>query len=347
VKRYAQWAAFNPVERRGAWCVDFTEDAPAGSYVATLEIPGESALILVAPGARPWTQQDGILTAREIMSPEQAFLNAAILPGWQKFKPTYRWGTIASMDAEAETCTVTLASAVSSAQSLAVNQTTTLRDVPIEYMECGASVFEVGDRVVVQFIGQNWATPKVVGFLDNPRPCNWQCIHLEGPLYFFESRDADVMDAIFSGAAVFEYRLNSSAWATHADDPDAASTTSVIAKATRFFRTPSETEPLGLISTQVFRYAAGDRPPRITVQVSPSGPFPPPRPTESRNIAEIRIRIAGKTVFNVAIRDMGWLGEGVTVGYAKTPGGINLRGFIGSSGTEVLALGYTLTGRDA
>lgn len=45
-----------------------------------------------------------------------------------------------------------------------------LSDVPIEYMNGdNASAFLVDDMVVVQFVGQNWNDPKVVGFEMNPR----------------------------------------------------------------------------------------------------------------------------------------------------------------------------------
>jgi hypothetical protein len=170
-RRVAYWTAFNPIETRQAWCTDFTEDASAGALVATMDIPGESNLIVLAPGCRSPGPADGELTARELMSPAQAYLNAAILPGWQKFKPTYRWGTITAISYSGNTCNVSLFDSRSSAQRLRVNQASTLSDVPIVYGTCNALAFEVGDRVVVQFLGQNWNTPRVVGFVDNPKPC--------------------------------------------------------------------------------------------------------------------------------------------------------------------------------
>lgn len=171
VRRAAYWQAFNPIETRSAWCADLTEDAPAGSYVATVDIPGESNLILIAPGAREWTPSDGELTAREIMSPAQAFLNAAILPGVQKFRPTYRWGTITAINYSTDRCSVSLAPAVSSAQGLGVNLVSSLTNVPVVYSTCNAGAFNVGDRVVVEFVGQSWTSPRVIGFLDNPKAC--------------------------------------------------------------------------------------------------------------------------------------------------------------------------------
>ena len=43
--------------------------------------------------------------------------------------------------------------------------------VPIEYMNCNAWAFAEGDRIVVQFTGQDWAQPKVIGFESDPQPC--------------------------------------------------------------------------------------------------------------------------------------------------------------------------------
>jgi predicted transglutaminase-like cysteine proteinase len=43
--------------------------------------------------------------------------------------------------------------------------------VPIEYMDCGGSVFAVGDNVVVEFTDRDWYDPKVIGFLTNPKEC--------------------------------------------------------------------------------------------------------------------------------------------------------------------------------
>src|SRR5574343_514822 len=156
-------------ETRQAWCADLTEDATGP--VATLEVPGESALILIQPGAPAPTSIHGALMAREVMSPAQAYWNAAVLPGWQKFKPGYRWGTITALDQNADKCTVELAEAKSSAQRMNVNQADTLKNVPIVYMTCNSAAFEVGDRVIVEFQANDWAQPRVIGFVDYPKAC--------------------------------------------------------------------------------------------------------------------------------------------------------------------------------
>ena len=168
-KDLATWTALVLTETVPAWCADLTEDA--SGEVATLEIPGENALVLVAPAAPAPGPTDGVLTAREVQSPEQVFWNAAVLPGWQKWKPTYRRGTITALDVELDTASVTLFDDVSSAQNLGINQQGTLTNVPVQYMTCHADAFEVGDVCVVKFTGQDQSQPKVVGFVDHPKAC--------------------------------------------------------------------------------------------------------------------------------------------------------------------------------
>ena len=166
----AYWAALVLEETVQAWCADLTEGATGA--VATIEVPGENKLVLIAPAAPAPAAADGALMAREVASPEQCFFNAAILPGWQKHMPTYRRGTITAVSLASDKANVALdATDKSSAQGLNINQAETLTDVPVEYMTCNATAFEVGDRCVIKFKDQDWAQPRVVGFVDNPRPC--------------------------------------------------------------------------------------------------------------------------------------------------------------------------------
>ena len=85
--------------------------------------------------------------------------------------PTYRYGTITSIDYGANTCNLDLEAAASSQQNIDVNQGTSLAGVPIEYMYCNAGAFEVDDVVLIEFTNQDYATPKVIGFKSNPKRC--------------------------------------------------------------------------------------------------------------------------------------------------------------------------------
>ena len=181
------WQGIDVEETRQAWCADYTEDA-TGS-VATIDVPGESAQILIAPGAPTPKASDGQLLAREGQSPAQVFWNAAVLPGWQKHMPTFRVGVITAMGPD-EKASVALDEAKSSAQKLGINKVTELDAVPIEYMECNATVFEVGDHVVVRFDERDWSKPKIVGFASNPKACG-------GGFVFRPTND---VTTIYSGA---------------------------------------------------------------------------------------------------------------------------------------------------
>jgi hypothetical protein len=114
---------------------------------------------------------DGALLHPVAQSPWQSFVNLAIHPGWQRHMPTYRWGTALAVYEDRNTIDVQLAPAASSVQGLDINKATVLRQVPVEYMTCNASVFEEDDRVVVKFKGQDWTKPVVIGFLDEPKSC--------------------------------------------------------------------------------------------------------------------------------------------------------------------------------
>ena len=162
----------DPIQQ--AWCADYTEDL-AGE-VATSEIPGEgNTRVIVRPGfegrAVVTPERDGQLFHRPGMTGAQVFLAAALLPGWQKWMPTYRVGTVTAVNQATDTASVSLDNAVSSAQALGVNQSSILTGIPVEYMDCDAFPFEVGDRVLVQFVGQQWSGAKVIGFESNPKEC--------------------------------------------------------------------------------------------------------------------------------------------------------------------------------
>ena len=117
-----------------AWCADLTENLTG--EVATIEVPGERGTVLICPGAESefFPDLDGQLNPAINQTPEQCFWNLAMLPGWQKWMPTYRFGTITALDTVNDTCSVTVDAIKSSQQSLNIDQVTSLSGVPVEYM---------------------------------------------------------------------------------------------------------------------------------------------------------------------------------------------------------------------
>lgn len=155
------------VESRTVWCVDYST-ALTGS-VGTIEINGEADAINIMPGGATGA---GLLQHPLAMTPSGVFVNSAKLPAWQKWMPTYRAGVITSISGN--TCNVALDAALSSAQSIDINQADALTNVTIKYMTCDGLIFQVGDHVVVQFVGQSQSSPKIVGFVSNPRMGGWK-----------------------------------------------------------------------------------------------------------------------------------------------------------------------------
>ena len=161
-------------ENINAWCADLTKDL-AGE-IGLIEVPGESVNFNVQPGhednAVYDSARDGQLMPSLIMTPAQNFYNLAMLPGWQKWMPTFRYATITSITGDL--ADVTLDSTESTQQNINVNQDTSLSNVDIEYMECNGSAFAVGDEVLIKFTSQDWNNPKIIGFKDNPEECGFR-----------------------------------------------------------------------------------------------------------------------------------------------------------------------------
>lgn len=200
-----------------AWCADFTENATGD--VVTIEVPGEPKDVLVAPGGAKPNPTTGILLTREAMSPEQAFYNAAILPGWQKWRPLYAFATIDSLDTATDTAAITFIAAESSAEALDVTPGATMQDVPVRYMTCNSAAFEDGDEVVVQFPTQRLESARVIGFRREPRPCSWNAYYgtMDGATMYIDA-PAVAGERYFAAAAsayVAQWRIGSAGgWET-------------------------------------------------------------------------------------------------------------------------------------
>jgi len=158
------------------WCVDKTENLTGD--VGIIDIPGESIDFNIRPGFTSATYDisvDGYLLPTVIQTPSQAFYNISMMPGWQKWMPTYRYGTLTSKNGTLGN--VTIDTTTSSQQDLNINQQNNLTNIPFEYMDCDSDAFSTGDKVVIQFIGQDFDNPKIIGFQNNPKNC--MCDHWE------------------------------------------------------------------------------------------------------------------------------------------------------------------------
>ncbi|MFP5259292.1 MAG: transglutaminase-like cysteine peptidase, partial [Acidobacteriota bacterium] len=138
-KELATYDTVQISESRDIWCADATEDLQPGETVGTVEINQESAQMLIRPaGAAP----DSILELGLANAAAATYLNWSMLPGVQRWRPTYRVGTIKEVDYDADTCVVCLDDARSSAQNIKINpdgvECETQKDGPQGFVDfCG------------------------------------------------------------------------------------------------------------------------------------------------------------------------------------------------------------------
>ena len=165
----------NPTE--DIWCADLTEDLSGD--VGVIEVAGAVGKGLnLQPGyegnADYGGARDGMLKPAIAISSPGLYWNWAMRDGWQKWKPNYRYGTIAEIYYDTDTCDINLEECESTDTVQDANQDTALAGVPIEYMDCDSAAFNVDDEVIVKFEDNDWADPKVIGFKEEPKACIWE-----------------------------------------------------------------------------------------------------------------------------------------------------------------------------
>jgi predicted transglutaminase-like cysteine proteinase len=105
-------------------CADFTEGLTGD--VGTIEVPGEDQFFNIQPGhdnnAVYSGERDGQLWPAVAGSGDWSFFNQCILPGWQKWMPTYRYAQIVDLAPGSNTCRIEILPFSSSQQSLDINQ---------------------------------------------------------------------------------------------------------------------------------------------------------------------------------------------------------------------------------
>lgn len=127
-----------------AWCADLTKDLSGN--VGTIDPNGEPSGYIILPGytvsgvspAAYSKMRDGQVQPLLSNTPEGTFFNKAMMPGWQKWMPTFRKGTITALDTVANTASVALDAANSREKPrvtpLSINYQTVLAGIPVEYM---------------------------------------------------------------------------------------------------------------------------------------------------------------------------------------------------------------------
>ena len=158
------------------WCADYSQDLEGSVGLADIANSQGTQLIIrpgndeptgaVAVDARDGCDQPSIAS-----TPSGVFANWALRSAATKWIPRYRVGAIVSFREDyPNLCTISLDPMLGD-QKVDMNQGSTLEDVPIVYMDCNELVFEVGDRVLVEFVAQDWMDPQIIGFESHPKSC--------------------------------------------------------------------------------------------------------------------------------------------------------------------------------
>lgn len=106
------------------YCADFHPDFEVGQEVGTLELNAEPDSwlptgVFIMPRGEAGL---GVLAPAGGMTPAQYFCNAALLPGVQKWRPTYRLGQVVAVDKAANTMSVGIQAAYCRANGLNINR---------------------------------------------------------------------------------------------------------------------------------------------------------------------------------------------------------------------------------
>ena len=159
-----------------AWCADLSEGLTG--EVETCEVyMNRQTYYQIRPaysdGAAYNQARGGMLQYPVASSPEAVYFNRALLPAWQKWKPTYRHGKVTHKN-DNGTVNIRLDGSYSTEQNLYIDDEQYFFNVPVEYMNCNSDAFDEGDDCLIEFINQDQENPVVIGFPDNPRRCYWE-----------------------------------------------------------------------------------------------------------------------------------------------------------------------------
>lgn len=167
-----------------AWCGDYTTDLTG--YVGTIEVDGQTDEIQIYPGygdeADYNASRDGQLASSMAMSPETTFFNFAMMPGWQRWKPTFKHAILSNLQIRGnkpDLCTITLTNAPSEILGLTTIAQVVYNNVEIDYMSCDGEAFSNGQEVLVMFESQDPTKPKVIGHKDHPPPCEKEYVYIK------------------------------------------------------------------------------------------------------------------------------------------------------------------------
>lgn len=159
--------------RAAAWCATYTR-IPVGTEVGTIEVGRQGSQIpytVIAPLGRDPVAEDGILRDVMSMTPAQAFLNYATLPGAIQWRRIYSRASVIETDLDSETLYVSIHTFLSAGIYIHRDPANLwlpyIRRCPLE----GYCEYKVGDHVLIEHDAVTYEPKQVIGWSEWPRPC--------------------------------------------------------------------------------------------------------------------------------------------------------------------------------
>jgi len=163
--------------RTTAWCSTYNVSLPVGKEIGTIEVANQADqypfIVLQPEGAKP-VASDGCLRTIKSMTPAQAFYNYALAPGIARWRPRYRSGLVTDVNLEAKTLEVWLDTPT--VAGIYIHDEPSTVNLPYG-AACSTSsipIYQVMDKVIVQFNSTTHKAESVIGWAEWPREfgCN-------------------------------------------------------------------------------------------------------------------------------------------------------------------------------
>lgn len=168
------------------WCTDLSDGQggrglfAADEEAGTIELVGEDSNgVILQPHFDDLgfydSSRDGLSTPSATFTPASYYYNRAMLPSWQKWEYGYRPGIITGITEAAFTVRLDPVKSDEQSPFIPVNDLDggTITGVPADYMDCDSIAFAIDDHVVVNttWDAERVRTDTIIGFVDNPKPC--------------------------------------------------------------------------------------------------------------------------------------------------------------------------------
>ncbi|MFK5926947.1 MAG: hypothetical protein QM483_09985 [Desulfuromusa sp.] len=161
------------VRRADVWCATYTS-IPVGTEVGTIEVGRQGSDIpytVIAPLGRAPVADDGVLRDVMSMTPAQAFLNYALVPGATQWRRLYSRASVIETDIDGVQLYVAIHTFNSAGIYIhcdpAILWLPYIRRCPLE----GYCEYKVGDHVLIEHHPETHEPVQVIGWSEWPRPC--------------------------------------------------------------------------------------------------------------------------------------------------------------------------------